>query len=61
MSIIDTRLADIQNLQKRHLELKDVYPAEAIKIERQMGALQKGLARDMAPLKALMASSSILS
>lgn len=60
MSLIDTRLAQIQDLRKKCTELEHS-PNEAIRMSRQIEALQKSLGRDMGPLKALMDQTTIFS
>lgn len=61
MPVIDTRLAEIQVLQRKYQELNAPQSQAAIMMARQMAALQSSLARDMAPLKAMIVASSILS
>lgn len=61
MPVIDTRLAEIQVLQKKVLETRNSDPDLAVQMSRQMEGLQRTLSRDLEPIYALMAKTQFRS
>jgi len=54
MSVIDTRPADIANLQAQYQQVVFSDPALARRISRQLSAMQNSLGSDMRPIYELL-------
>jgi tetrahydromethanopterin S-methyltransferase subunit G len=61
MSLIDTRLADIENLQKKYEEIHRRNPVLASELAQKAQRLRNELGADMGPINKLLEQHSIFS